>query len=157
MTKNSTSWTDKIQKGHLPAQEAWQCLSSNIILKTGLPPTITNPLKNWCGELITMIKDAGLPHSSICRKFPLNLFHSKWLPSIRGGWSLRHARLLSNWNSTWIIIQIRDDRVSSSIGNRMDHYPCKHMNKHFLPRLWPICRSSSQVLDQESLGLCTWI
>ena len=41
-------------------------------LKTVVPP---KPLKKECGELIKIIKDSGLPHSSICRKFPLNLVH----------------------------------------------------------------------------------
>ena len=31
--------------------------------------------KKECGELITVIKDAGLPQSSICKKNPLYLVH----------------------------------------------------------------------------------
>ena len=46
----------------------------------------------------------------------------KQLTRIRYGWNLHNARLLS----TWIIIQLIDDRVSSLIGNIMEHYLCRH-------------------------------
>ena len=47
----------------------------NHNLKIGLTPTGTNPLKNQWVEIIIIIIDAGLPHSSICRKFLLDLVH----------------------------------------------------------------------------------
>ena len=37
-------------------------------------PELTLP-KKVCGELITIIKDAGVPHSLICTNPPLDLFH----------------------------------------------------------------------------------
>ena len=92
------------------------------------------------------------------QKFPTWLSsRHKQLTRIRDGQPLHHEGLFSNWNSTWIIIQIRDDRVSSSVRNIMEHYPCRHSKKHFLPWLWPIRLSSSLVLDQESLELCTLV
>ena len=39
MKNNPTSWVDKIQTGHLPAHEAWQCLSSTIIKNLEYPLT----------------------------------------------------------------------------------------------------------------------
>ena len=68
-------WTKTIQTRHLPAQEDWKYLSSNIILKLDQPlPALTLSKKEY-GETITIIKDNGLPHSSICRKSPLELVH----------------------------------------------------------------------------------
>ena len=43
--------------------------------KNWVPPIGTNPLKNECGELITIIKYAGLPQSLICKKFSPELVH----------------------------------------------------------------------------------
>ena len=75
MKKKATSWEDNIQIGNLPEQEAWQCISSTTKKKLDCPlPELTLP-KKVCGELITIIKDAGVPHSLICTNPPLDLFH----------------------------------------------------------------------------------
>ena len=49
-------------------------LNHNLKLKYPLPALTLS--KKKFGELIKIIKDTGLPHSSICLKFPLNLVHS---------------------------------------------------------------------------------
>ena len=42
ITKKATSWADKIQRGHLPAQEACKCLSLTTIKKLDYPlPALT--------------------------------------------------------------------------------------------------------------------
>ena len=74
MKKKAALWEDNIQTGHLLEKEYWQFLYSTII-KNGITPTRTKPIKKECGETIKIIKDAGLPQSSIFRKFPLNLVH----------------------------------------------------------------------------------
>ena len=60
-----------------------------------------------------------------------------------------------SWNNSLTLIHVRDDRVSSLISNRMEHYPCRHMKKRFIPWLWTIRKSSPLVMDQESLELRT--
>ena len=126
--------------------------------KNWVPPIGTNPLKNECGELITIIKEAGLPYYSLWKKIPTNISSQhKRLPSNMDGKPLNHARVLSNRNNKWIIIQIRYDRISSSIGNRMENYPCRHRKKIFLPWLRPIRKYSPPVMDQEYLELWTGV
>ena len=39
-----------------------------------LLPALTLSKKEY-GDIIKIVKDASLPHSSICRKFPINLVH----------------------------------------------------------------------------------
>ena len=128
----------------------------NHHLKTWVPPNGTNPLKKvmrWDNYNFYRCRSTTLFNMhNVSTKFSSQ---NKQLPRIRYGQPLGHARLLSNWNSTWIFIQIRDDRVYSLIENIMYHHQCRHGKKHPLPWLWPIKRYYSLVLDQEYLELHT--
>ena len=75
MKKKATSWAYKILTGHLPAQYAWEYLSLIINKKLDYPLLALSLSNNECGELIAIIKDSGLPHSSIWKKSPLNFVH----------------------------------------------------------------------------------
>ena len=68
-------WSNIVSTIGLLEKEAWQCILSIIIKKLEYPLPQLTLTKNECGELITFIKYVGLPHSSICQKFPPDLVH----------------------------------------------------------------------------------
>ena len=75
MKKKATSWEDNIWTEYILAQEAWKCLFSTIIKNLDHPLAALTISINECCEIITIIKDTGLPYSSIRKKFPPDLFH----------------------------------------------------------------------------------
>ena len=71
----ANKWADQIRSGHLPAQEAWQCISSTIIKTMEYPLPASMLSERQCDKLHTILKSAGLPHSTVCRKLPKDLVH----------------------------------------------------------------------------------
>ena len=68
-------WCNQIKVGHLPAREAWQCVSSTIlkILQYPLPELTLS--RQECRQLLQPIRGVDLPISKICRKFPHDLLY----------------------------------------------------------------------------------
>ena len=75
MSEKVQKWCNNIKTGHLPAREAWQCISTTIMKTLQYPLPALTLTKKECRKLTSPIHEIGLPQSRICRKFPKDLVY----------------------------------------------------------------------------------
>ena len=75
LIKKAMEWKSHIVTGHIPAREAWQCVSSTITKTLEYPLPALSLSRKDCQQIMKPVKDAGLSQASVCHTFPLDLVY----------------------------------------------------------------------------------